>query len=273
MPSYDGLIENLPLALDIAIGRDAAPDIEKSLGGVLDNHPLTAYVAAVGNKLAVLSKTPSLPYQFRIINSNDLNAFALPGGRVYITMGLLKSMSNEAQLAAVLGHEIGHAADRHGMKQLGASMGTSVLLDSVFRSTGANTKLAVETTKKLFGAGYSREHESTADALGVASMGKSGYATQGAVELMQVLAGKSKENKNLVDGLLRSHPYTSDRIIALKKRANADGEFGEDRYQLMVFGKKPSVFSTLSKGLLRPPVLIGIGAAVIGVIWLAKSKR
>src|SRR5688572_22382281 len=106
---------------EIELGQKAEPEIVKQFGGLYQDPQVQGVVQDVGMKLAKASDRPDLPWRFHVVNSPDLNAFALPGGGIFITQGLLSQLTNEAQLAGVLGHEVAHVAARHQARQISKS--------------------------------------------------------------------------------------------------------------------------------------------------------
>ena len=108
---------------EVELGKNSDPDIRWQFGGVYRDDQLAAYVNSVGQRVAAVSHRADIPYHFTIVDSSVANAFALPGGYIYITRGLLVRLGNEAQLSSVLGHEIGHVTARHGAKRLTSILG------------------------------------------------------------------------------------------------------------------------------------------------------
>ena len=158
----------------------------------LDNPALQAYVNEVGQRLARQSQRPNLPWHFTVVDSPDVNAFALPGGYVYITRGLMAYLNSEAELAAVIGHEIGHVSARHGVRQQGATTAPSagaglgsVLVPEMDNPAGASV---LQTLAQAWTAGYGREQELEADRLGADCLAKTGYdprAMIGAIDALK----------------------------------------------------------------------------------------
>jgi predicted Zn-dependent protease len=168
---------------EIAMGKEAAPQIAASMG-LYDDDDLQRYVEAIGQRMAAASERPHLPWQFRVIDDSAVNAFAVPGGFIYITRGILAHMGSEAQLASVVGHEIGHVTARHSVAQmtrqqfanigLGVGMvglavlGAGELGNMLGQAAGAGAQL-------LF-LKYGRDDETQADDLGLRYMTSQGYA-------------------------------------------------------------------------------------------------
>jgi predicted Zn-dependent protease len=190
---------------------------------VYQDEDLAAYVDRVGQKLAAVSHRPELKYTFTIIDSPDINAFALPGGYVYINRGLLTFLTSEAQLAAVLGHEIGHITARHAVRQQTAARSGNVLTTTAsiasVLTTGTNV---LGETAGLFGgaliSGYGREMELEADGLGAEYLQKAGYDPNAMVEVITVLKNQEDFTKRTSSrapayhGLYATHPRNDTRL-------------------------------------------------------------
>lgn len=206
---------------EIAIGEKSFPQALQQLGGEYPDAELNAYVDRVGQRLGRLSQRPDLPYRFRVVNDSTPNAFALPGGFIAISRGLLVHLENEAQLAAVLGHEVGHVAARHSVQglQRGALFDLALgVLSNVTADTsyGALAQQAGQVTAGLLEMSYSREQEREADLLGIDYMVRSGYDPQGAVQVQEffyrTLEGGAEPM--WLTGLFRSHPFSKERMEA-----------------------------------------------------------
>ena len=200
---------------EIALGQQAGPEIEKEFGDKVPNDSVQNYVAAVGSKLASVSDR-TMPYEFALLSSEVPNGFALPGGKIYVTAGLMSRMTNERQLAAVLAHEVVHVADKHSVKGLQRQMGAAILVDLVGMAVGGDKAQSAEAAAEL-GAGvvnlrYSRDDESTADAVGVRYMARAGYNPWGMVELLELLQSLSNAEPGLFGDMFSTHPLTSKRI-------------------------------------------------------------
>ncbi|MDG1850769.1 MAG: M48 family metalloprotease [Gammaproteobacteria bacterium] len=180
---------------------------------------LQAYVEKVGQKMAAVSHRPELDYVFTIIDSPDINAFALPGGFVYVNRGLLTYLNSEAQLAAVLGHEIGHVTARHAVRQQTAARSANAASIALIFATGVDLR---ETTSLISGAlisGYGRDMELEADSLGAEYLSKAGYDPLAMVQVIEVLKNhedftKRTSNRTAISyhGLFASHPRNDTRL-------------------------------------------------------------
>nr|VFJ66166.1 MAG: Putative Zn-dependent protease [Candidatus Kentron sp. DK] len=219
---------------EIRMGRTNHAKIIKEYGQY-DNPRLQAYVEKIGRRVVSHSHRPGLIYRFTVLDSEDVNAFALPGGYIYVTRGMLAYLNSEAELAAVLGHEAGHVTARHGVRQYTAQQAASVgytlgsILLPELRTVGAG-----DVFNLLGGAllrGYGREHELEADRLGAEYLARSGYSPQAMINVIRVLKNQEsfeklrakKENReaSVYHGLFSTHPDNDTRLKEVIAKANA----------------------------------------------------
>jgi predicted Zn-dependent protease len=175
---------------ELALGQRYSQEILKQYPRYADEK-LQAYVQQVGERVARYSHRSQLNYQFTVVDSPDINAFALPGGYIYIHRGLLAYLNSEAELAAVLGHEVGHVTARHGVQQQSQSSAWGILGQAVAIGTGVGA--AADLTNVLgsaFVRGYGRDMELEADGLGAQYLARSGYDPQAMIEVVNVLKGQ-----------------------------------------------------------------------------------
>lgn len=207
---------------DIATGtQNYAPSQQAQGGKYVVDPGLTAYVNQVGRKLAAVSDAPNLPYEFVVLNNDVPNAWAMPGGKLAINRGLLVSLEDEAQLAAVLGHEIVHAAARHGAsaktQQLLVGAGVALTGIAIASKKPEYAILAVGAMgvgATAWNSKYSRDHETQSDIYGIKYMVKAGYDPQAAVELQELFVRMfDKGDSNWLEGLFASHPPSADRVM------------------------------------------------------------
>ena len=225
---------------EIAMGKNSYfPALQAQGGEWRLDEGLNRYVEAVGMRLAQVSDRPQLPYRFTVLNNSEPNAWALPGGKIAVNRGLLVELENEAELAAVLSHEIVHAAAQHGAQA--AERG--LLLQAGVLGVGlasANSRYAGLLEKSaLFGASlinqrYSREQESEADFYGMQYMAKAGYDPAAAVTLQEKFVRLfNNENQNWLAGLFASHPPSEQRVEANRRTLSqlpVGGYIGEKEY-------------------------------------------
>jgi len=238
---------------EINLGDNFSKEIRK-IEPIYPDVNLQEYVDRVGRRVAKASHRPNLPYRFYVINSSMVNAFALPGGPVFIYRGLLERMESEAELAAVLGHEIGHIAARHGIKKLQSVLGIQILVlgGQVVAVKKAKTEEEMEEYGELLKLttvslnlvllGYGREHEFQADELGTLYTKKAGYDPEGMVNLLGCLRALEK-NRPTVPTYLSTHPPTLARIeraraqIAYLELEGGNGEMRSKEYEGNVIRK------------------------------------
>ena len=226
-------------AWELKTGRQQYAPARQSQGGdYLADAGVQAYVNEVGQKVAAVSDR-KLPYEFSVINNSVPNAWALPGGKISINRGLLTELSSEAELAAVLGHEVVHSAARHGAK--GVERGTILQATTVVAGIAtANTDygkyvaIGAGVGAQLINSRYGRSAESESDRYGMDYMSRAGYNPQGAVDLQQTFVDLSgQKDANFLQGLFASHPPSAARLEANKAYAQTlpkGGITGKDRY-------------------------------------------
>ena len=213
------------------MGRKAAGGLEKHFDGKVPGTELQEYVRSIGRKVADVADR-KMPYEFTLLASDVPNAFALPGGMVYVTAGLMKKMSNERQLAAVLGHEIGHVCALHNVHAMQRQWGAKALLKlaqyALKGEYASAAQTATEYSTKFLNLRYSRKDEYQADELGVRYMSRVGYNPYGMVELMEILLkqgkgkGDGKGKESSLFELFQSHPLTRKRIERVRNNISLD---------------------------------------------------
>jgi predicted Zn-dependent protease len=206
---------------EMEIGRKVFPQAVQQMQGEYHDPRLQEYVQRVGMRLAAVSHRPHLPYEFKVVNDSSPNAFALPGGRIAITRGLLVDLQNESQLAAVLGHEIGHVTARHAaqgiQRGLLLELGMVILSQTAGDSSyGTVARQAGQLAGSLITSTYSREQERESDRLGIDYLAGARYNPQGAIELQEYFLKKSEGERQplWLEGLFRTHPFSRERMLA-----------------------------------------------------------
>lgn len=236
-----GGINLLSTEEELALGQKMSQQIEAEQP-VLNDAAVQQYVDRIGTRLAAVvppNLDRGLTYQFKVIDEPDVvNAFALPGGYLYVYTGLMKLVENEAELAGVMAHEIAHvAAEHHGeqlTKQYGASFLASLLLGD---DPGAIAQGVAQVTNYVVQAGFSREAEREADRIGAEMLMRAGYNPTGMVTFMQKMAAQSQAPGGRIMAFISTHPLTDERIQNLQAQVNGyppavreNPVFGE-RYQ------------------------------------------
>ncbi len=203
---------------ELETGRTEHEKLLKS-SQIYHDAKLQTFVEKVGKRLAAISHRPELQYHFTIIDSPDINAFALPGGYIYVNRGLVDYLTSESQLAAVMGHEIGHVTARHAVRQSTAQTTSKILSTAAVLATGVSS---LGNTANLFGgaliSGYGREMELEADGLGAEYLVKAGYDPNAMVEVITVLKNEEDFNRKngkqapAYHGLFATHPRNDTRL-------------------------------------------------------------
>ena len=216
-----GQINIISTEEEIRLGKSLADEIEKEQP-ILDNPALEQYVSEVGRRVAARSGRPNVPYSFKIIDDEAVNAFALPGGPVYVYTGLLKHAENEAELAGVLGHEVAHVAARHSTEQLTKEFGYSLLVGIVLgKEPGGAATIARDIIGSLGMLKFSRADEIEADRLGVNYLFQAGYSPNAMNTFLQKLGSLNSESPSRVLNLLSTHPLSDDRLRAVSEEIAA----------------------------------------------------
>jgi predicted Zn-dependent protease len=255
-------------AEELAIGQQQDVEIRREMG-VYDDADLQRYVNDVGQELARNSHRPNLPWSFTIVDSPAINAFALPGGYIYVTRGLLAYLDDESELAGVLGHEIGHVTARHAAqaytRQAQANLGLTIL--SIFvPSTRPFADLGATGLGVLF-LKHGREAELEADRLGVEYGSGAGYDPAGVPRFLATLARVNAMSERGVPNWLSTHPDPGSRVTKAEpvagKFASADAKkVNHDQYleriQGMVFGDNPKDGIVRGTEFLHPLLRIGL---------------
>lgn len=234
---------------EIEMGREADQQVSASLG-LVDDPELQRYVSDIGLRLAASSERPNLPWAFKVVDDPVVNAFALPGGFIYVTRGILANFETEAELAGVLGHEIGHVTARHSVSQMSRQQ-----LQQIGLGVGMIFSEGVRRYGDLLAAGigvlnlrYSRGDETESDELGVRYMTRTGYDPEALVGVFDMLASVSGGQDGRVPEWQLTHPYPENReshireVIAASE-VPADGRVARDAYLDriggMVYGDNP----------------------------------
>lgn len=213
---------------EISLGAEAQPELIAQFGGATPSPELQAYVTGIGKRLAAVTEAdnPSLPWEFTLLDSSVINAFALPGGKVFFSRGLAEEMTNEAQMAAVLGHECGHVTAKHSNERFGQNVITSIggaiiggLAGAAATGDAGGAAIgagAGATVGQVVALSYSRDQEIEADRLGMRYMEKIGYDPVGAIEVQQILKEHGGGGGSF--DILATHPSSDTRIAELQKR-------------------------------------------------------
>jgi predicted Zn-dependent protease len=213
-------------AQEIDIDRKQSPHQFSTDYGVTQDRNLNNYINNVGKNLAARSHRPRMPYSFRSVNATSANAYAFPGGSIAATRGILVTLNNEAELAALLGHEIGHVNARHAAAQMskGLLVNAAIAIGQTVVEVKQKKWAPLVAILSQLGAGallahYSREDERQADALGMEYMTRLGYNPYGMVGLMEQLRTMSKTKPNIIETMFATHPMSQERYQTAKASA------------------------------------------------------
>jgi predicted Zn-dependent protease len=207
---------------DVRIGTRQFPDLVKAFGGAYAQDRLQGYITRIGQRVAATTELPNLPYEFTVLNSPIVNAFALPGGKIAISRGLLALASSEAEVASVLAHEAGHVNARHGAQGQSRATLANLGLAILGLATGSNELVQLgQTVAQGFLQSYSREQEFEADSLGVRYMARAGYDPAASPSFLASLREQSQLEAEMLGrppgqvdeyNIMASHPRTIERV-------------------------------------------------------------
>jgi predicted Zn-dependent protease len=255
-------------AEELELGRRGDAEIRREMG-VYRDEELQRYVSGIGERIASVSHRPHLPWTFTVLDVPAVNAFALPGGFVYVTRGLLAHLGDESELAGVLGHEVGHVTARHVSQQYTRSAGTSlaVLLVSIFvpavQPFGDLANVGLST---LF-LKYSRDDELESDRLGVEYASKAGWDPTGVPRFLTTLSRIDALSERGIPNWLSTHPNPESRVVKAQPIAAqaAEGQSAERnledylrRVEGLTYGDDPSEGVVRGHRFLHPDLRIGI---------------
>lgn len=229
---------------EVQIDQQYSPHQFSTDYGVLQDSALNKYINGVGQKIAAKTHRPDMPYSFKGVNATYVNAYAFPGGSIAATRGILLSLDNEAELAALLGHELGHVNARHTSEQMSKGMLIQTVVAGISVAAGSQGSGygQLASTLGMLGAGallasYSRDNERQADALGLEYMTRSGYSPEGMVGLMDMLNSLSKKSPNAIELMFSTHPMSSERYETAVKKVETEfssankSKFYRERYK------------------------------------------
>ncbi|MEZ4950080.1 MAG: M48 family metalloprotease [Saprospiraceae bacterium] len=230
---------------EIAMGKSYDPQVISTFG-LYEDEKLQKFITEKGMKMAKLSHRPDLPYEFKVVDSPVVNAFAVPGGFVYFTRGIMAHFNNEAEFAGVLGHEIGHITAKHTAKQqTGQILGQIGLIAGVvIKPELAQYADVAQQGMQLLFLKFSRDHESQSDRLGVAYSTKAGYDAVQMADFFQTIKRIGEKSGQSVPTMLSTHPDPGDRnakvkILAQKAQQNVNKDkliVNRDGYLKMIDG-------------------------------------
>ena len=236
----------LSMSQEVAMGEEAKAQLTDEYGGSVNDARLNSYVSNIGAALAAQTESdyPNLPWEFTLLDSDVINAFALPGGKVFMSRGLAEKLTTEAELAAVLGHEVGHVTARHSGQRVSQSMVvTGLVIGAGVAASQSDSDIAKIGVPILVGAGgqgyllkFNRSQELEADALGVRYMVKLGYDPLGARMVQEVLAREGGSGKQ--PEFLSTHPYPDSRIAQINELLAGEYAFTQNNPDYKLYAER-----------------------------------
>lgn len=202
--------------LEVILGSSTASALEQRYG-LYSDPPQQQRIEKLGKEMVAVSGRAALSYRFGVLNTKEINALAVPGGWIYVTRGLVDAKVPDDELAFVLGHEVAHVAQRHGVDQLEKSLGLSLALGLVFDRSATTQALVSDLLQLLLERGYSRKDEYAADKAAVGYMLQTGHKPQGGVEFLHRLQALSKHKPSDLERWFATHPPMDDRIARLEE--------------------------------------------------------
>jgi len=201
---------------EVKMGKEMSVEVAKQYD-VYDNAAITAYVQGVGNKVVQHCDRRDIDYHFAVIKKDEINAFALPGGYIYVYTGLMKDIDDESQLAAVIAHEVGHVTARHSTERLTALYGYQFLVSLILgENPNGYAKLVTDMVSTGGFLRYSRANEYEADELGANYLYATGYDPNGMIELMGKLRKMETSEPSQLEVWLATHPPTGERLSKIE---------------------------------------------------------
>ena len=250
------------------LGAQEHPKILAEFGGAYEDPELNAYVNRIGDELVSISEQPNLDFTFTVLDTPIVNAFALPGGYVYVTRGLVELANDEAELASVMAHEIGHVTARHSAERYGSNVAATIANIGVAILGGGQAAQASSTATALALQSYSRDQELEADTLGVRYLARNSYDPEAMASFLESLQAHSRLEAELSGNpgaadqfnIMQTHPRTGDRIEQAIQRAEANAVSNPQRLRErylqvldgVVYGDSPEQGFVRGNAFLHP---------------------
>lgn len=206
---------------ELQIGRQAAAQLEAEVGVVADP-ALTARLVGVGHRVAAASDRRNLPYTFKVLRGREVNAISLPGGFIYATLGLMRFVESDAELAFVMAHEVGHVAARHHVALIERQFYMGLVVQLLLGRNATAAQIG-DIVRFLLTQGFSRENEFEADRLGVTYAHRAGIDASAGLRFMQRLHAAEGRDPGQVEVLLRTHPALGDRMKRVREQLRTLG--------------------------------------------------
>lgn len=210
------------------LGAQLSQDVEKQVR-LSNDAAANAYVRDLGNRIVRQAAPPfnQLPWEFHVVQDDSINAFAIPGGHVYVNTGLIKTADSASELAGVMAHEIAHVLARHSTEQLSRQYGLSVIAGAVLgQNPGQLTQIAAQIVAGGALARFSRDAEREADNIGIQAMAAAGFNPNGMASMFEKLLATRQGQPGRLEQFFSTHPLTEDRIRDSRSRAEQIGNRG-----------------------------------------------
>jgi len=200
---------------EVQLGTDYMTQINSQLP-IIQDPEVNRYINVLGDSIARLTPRAELPWRFFVVNASEVNAFAVPGGYIYVNRGLIDRAQNLSELAGVLGHEIGHVVKRHSIKQMqqqqGAQIGVTLGCVLLNACTSDIAQAGINIAGSAIFAKFSRDDETEADEVGIQNVVRAGISPKGVPEMFQILLDERQRNPGSVDLWFATHPTEESRI-------------------------------------------------------------
>ncbi len=275
---------------EVTMGKEVAARMVHFMT-VFDNETAAAYVRKVGAAVAAQAERKDVRYNFGILDTDDVNAFATPGGYIFITRGLLENIKNESELAGVLGHEVGHVAGRHAINQIQTMKGIRIAGDVAKEfSSGSQflTNLTQQFLEQLLDRGLDHKYEYDADQRGVQYAYAAGYRPDGITSFLKILKPMVEQQEERTAWMSRTHPKTQDRIdrldkLVAEKKLETEGRPDNfKRYQTTMKAAaaamnapagSPGVASPVAAHAAAPSTPLETGAALESLLTVKEKQK
>jgi len=206
---------------EVQLGTDYMTQINSQLP-IIQDPEVNRYINVLGDSIARLTPRAELPWKFFVVNASEVNAFAVPGGYIYVNRGLIDRAQNLSELAGVLGHEIGHVVKRHSIKQMqqqqGAQIGVTLGCVLLNACTSDIAQAGINIAGSAIFAKFSRDDEAEADEVGIQNVVRAGISPKGIPEMFQILLDERQQNPGSVDLWFTTHPTEESRIAETQRR-------------------------------------------------------
>ena len=205
-------------AQEVQLGKQFSREIEKELK-IYSDPVVTSYIDQLGQHLVNHSQRQNITYHFKVVNTEVVNAFAVPGGYLYVNIGLIRAAENESELAGVIGHEIGHVVGKHGVKQMTRQLGLAAVAQLALGEEQSKLKKMVANlaTNGVL-TKYSRDAEREADMYAVQEMYDAGIDPEGMATFFEKLRNLQKSKPSRLQQMFATHPLTTERITAVRSQ-------------------------------------------------------